>query len=520
MMKLRLLFVLCALGVPLCNAYHILFYHTTGTRSNLIQMQPLVEEVLNRGHKVTAILFSKFDIGHENYTEILVPNGLEKLYEGFSKYALEEGGIKPWTVKMWRTVVELWSACVEDLATLPLREEKVQKLLKTKSDHKVDLLITVFAIPGAYMADQFDCPMLIFTPVGFHTFIMEGTGNVLNWSVQPPASALNIEPLSFFERLTNHMMGNVAEKIFFRWFTKSIHHHQQGKLGQAVRNPYDIIRDRLSIILSASHPVTHGSWPYLPHFIELGGLHLRDPKPLPKDLQEFMDAAKHGVVFMSFGSQIKASGLSQEKVSVFIQAFERLKMSVIWKWDSDIPNIPKNVITRNWLPQQDLLGHPNLKVFITHGGLGSLMEAIYHKTVLVGIPLTNDQRPNILRAARHGFARMLELDTLTADDLTEAINDGFQDEEMKSAIERVHKIYVDRPERPLDTAVWWVEYVCRNGGAEIFQSWWAADTPWYQYHHLDILLFLIVIIGVVCGALVFVCHICRKLCCKRKLKTE
>ena len=115
---------------------------------------------------------------------------------------------------------------------------------------------------------------------------------------------------------------------------------------------------------------------------------------------------------------------------------------------------------------------------------------------------------------------MLELDTLTADDLTEAINDGFQDEEMRSAIERVHKIYVDRPERPLDTAVWWVEYVCRNGGAEIFQSWWAADTPWYQYHHLDILLFLIAIIGVVCGALGFVCHICCKLCCKRKLKTE
>ena len=46
-----------------------------------------------------------------------------------------------------------------------------------------------------------------------------------------------------------------------------------------------------------------------------------------------------------------------------------------------------------------------LKVFVTHGGLGSLQEAIYHKAVIVGIPFSNDQKPNILRAARHGYAR-------------------------------------------------------------------------------------------------------------------
>lgn len=32
-----------------------------------------------------------------------------------------------------------------------------------------------------------------------------------------------------------------------------------------------------------------------------------------------------------------------------------------------------------------------VKVFVTHGGLLSVMEAIYFETVLVGIPLMNDQ---------------------------------------------------------------------------------------------------------------------------------
>ena len=49
-----------------------------------------------------------------------------------------------------------------------------------------------------------------------------------------------------------------------------------------------------------------------------------------------------------------------------------------------------------------------------------LQEAIYHKTPLVGLPLVNDQKPNMLRAARDGYAVMLDWDRLTADDLVAA----------------------------------------------------------------------------------------------------
>ena len=61
--------------------------------------------------------------------------------------------------------------------------------------------------------------------------------------------------------------------------------------------------------------------PYLPNIIEVGAMHVRDPKPLPKDLQTFMDSATEGVVFVSFGSGLDPSLMSSEKIAVFLETF-------------------------------------------------------------------------------------------------------------------------------------------------------------------------------------------------------
>ena len=124
---------------------------------------------------------------------------------------------------------------------------------------------------------------------------------------------------------------------------------------------------------------------------------MKDPQPLPRDLRDFVDASKKGVALVSFGSAIKPSMMSEEKMFVFLEAFRKMELSVIWKWDSEVPNLPKNVMISSWVPQQDLLAHPNLKVFVTHGGMGSIMESIYHKAAIVGIPLAMDQKTNLLR---------------------------------------------------------------------------------------------------------------------------
>jgi hypothetical protein len=48
--------------------------------------------------------------------------------------------------------------------------------------------------------------------------------------------------------------------------------------------------------------IMDGNRPVAPNFVYIGMMNCREPKPLPKDLKEFMDSAgKEGVIYVSFG---------------------------------------------------------------------------------------------------------------------------------------------------------------------------------------------------------------------------
>ena len=474
-----------------------------------------MEELLDRGHEVTSVLFDEANLKNANYTEILVPNAGEQIALEINNILMKQDR---WNIT---TFGSLWDALKQtpEVTVRALRDDKFKDFLK--SERKVDLIVSGMSI-GAFLADHFDCPIALFSPMGLSSFNMVGTGIDINLSIQPPITGPPnmIEPMTFLERVKNHIKFRV-EVFFVEWFLSLVVDYQREEWGSVmIRDPISIMRDRFSVIVSTSHPITHGPWPYPPNVIECGGLHLKDPQPLPTDLMNFMDSSAKGVVYVSFGSAIKPSLMPEERVSIFLEAFKKIDLSVVWKWDSQIPNLPSNVMISSWVPQQDLLAHPNLKVFVTHGGIGSIMESIYHKATIVGIPLANDHMPNLLRAVRHGYARILDWGTLSADQLANAINEGIRDGEMNSALEVIHNMYVDNMQRPVESAAWWLEYVCRHKGAGILQPSVGKDIPWYQFHHMDIVIFIFAIFSLICSASVLSCTLCCRMCLKTKVKTE
>lgn len=55
--------------------------------------------------------------------------------------------------------------------------------------------------------------------------------------------------------------------------------------------------------------------------ISIGGAHIKPAKPLPKEIQTFIDGAKHGVIYFSLGTVLQTSKLPKEKLEAFLGKF-------------------------------------------------------------------------------------------------------------------------------------------------------------------------------------------------------
>lgn len=186
----------------------------------------------------------------------------------------------------------------------------------------------------------------------------------------------------------------------------------------------DLIHN-VSFVFLNTHSALEFARPLAPNAVEVGGLHIQKETKLSPDIDEFINTAKHGVIYFSLGGNMRSSDLPTEKREIFTNVFGTLKgVGVVWKWDNaTLQNQPGNVIIGPWLPQQDLLSHPNVKLIITNGGTLSMLEAVHYAVPVIGIPVCGEQNLNIARAVHHGYARSLDYNNLTEDALKEAIED-------------------------------------------------------------------------------------------------
>jgi hypothetical protein len=171
-----------------------------------------------------------------------------------------------------------------------------------------------------------------------------------------------------------------------------------------------------------------------------------------------------------------------------------------------------------WVPQGTLLSHPKVRLFITHGGAGSVQEAICHKTPLLGIPLSNDQKTNLHDAQDRGIAHVIPWKNLSKEGFLQAIKAvlGNGDSSYQKAINRLSDLVMDQPMHPVERATWWMEYLLRHPKLEDTMRNPALQLSWWQYFMIDVF----VLSGIVLSIVVIVIKSILKLCCCRSNPTK
>ncbi|XP_059401183.1 UDP-glucuronosyltransferase 2A1-like isoform X3 [Carassius carassius] len=258
--------------------------------------------------------------------------------------------------------------------------------------------------------------------------------------------------------------------------------------------------------------------PLLPNFKFVGGLHCKPAKPLSKELEEFVQSSgDHGIVVFSLGSMI--GNLTLERANTIASALGQIPQKVVWRYNGKTPEtLAPNTKLYDWIPQNDLLGHPKTKAFITHGGTNGLYEAIYHGVPMVGLPLFADQPDNLMHMKTKGAAVFLDVNSMQSKDLVDALKIVINSPSYKESIMRLSRIHHDQPMKPLDRAVYWIEFVMRHKGAKHLRVQ-AHDLSWFQYHCLDVVAFLLSIVALITFLFIKTCR-CLFRKCFRKTRPD
>ncbi|XP_053359523.1 UDP-glucuronosyltransferase 2B15-like isoform X1 [Clarias gariepinus] len=261
--------------------------------------------------------------------------------------------------------------------------------------------------------------------------------------------------------------------------------------------------------------------PTMPNVVYIGGFQCKPSSPLPDELEMFMQSSgEHGVIIMSFGTYFKGFELNLSEI--FASAFAHLPQKVVWKYAGPKPStVSNNTLILDWIPQNDLLGHPKTKLFITHGGTNSIYEAIYHGVPMLAIPLILDQFDNTAHLKAKGIAEVLELTDINVDTFTESVKNILDKRKLyMEHICEISSLLHDTPIKPMDSVIFWLEFVMRHKGAAHLRTE-SYKMPWYAYHNVDILAFILGVFMILFLIFALSCKLLFKaLQRKRKVKQQ
>ncbi|CAF4891859.1 unnamed protein product [Pieris macdunnoughi] len=481
-----------------CDGANILFLAITPLHSHQTALRPVYMELARRGHQMTVVSCLQPNEVHESITHIYLKqtlHGLSRFLEADMKGA---DTLKSQQTRTFNTAKVILESILKD---------DMRELIK--SGRKFDLIITEACVRfSTVFSEVFQSPMVLISTLGgsFDTFRM----------VSSPEQPI-LYPIGIRKRFTNLTeMEKVVET--YRHFDLLKLYYDMGEFDEEVVRKYlgddfpsiHEINNNIELIMLNLHPLWDSNRPVPSNVIYLGGLQLQEHKELSQDLHTILDESER-VIFMSFGSSVRSSILNRMKIDMFLKVLSELPYTVMWKWDTEVENLPKNIIVRKWFPQRDLLRHPKIKLFITQGGLQSVDESIDARVPMVGVPILWDQFYNVHKIAELQIGVMCDVQTVSEEQFRNAVVDVLTDKRYRININKLRNVMNEKRQSSLEKAIWWIEYVAQHKGAKHLRSP-AFNMSIREYYELDLVLSVILLVIILMFLVIRFIKYCCVLC--------
>ncbi|GLV42887.1 UDP-glycosyltransferase family 35 member A1 [Carabus blaptoides fortunei] len=378
--------------------------------------------LLERNHNIT--FFSpSHEIKVANFTPIVIEGLYNNIANNFNYVQ---------TIKLnILNSINIFHKWYNWICTKTLKSEALYTLLaEAENGVKYDLII--MDITGGQclypLIEIFGSPPVIGTSaLGLmHSFTF-AFGIDANIAYNPLMFLPYTDHMSLWERTLNYVYT-----IIFNYWRQWIYLPAEQKCAERVFGkdirPLDEIEKTFSLLLTNTDPVFDYPQPVPPAIIQVGGLQIfKKTNTLSNDLKQYIDNSEHGVIYFSFGTNIRTDHLGEKIISAFREAFSQLKENILWKFDSKSEYVSSNVLIKPWFPQNEILAH----------NLVSSIHELIHNSIY------------------------------------------------KQNIQTISKRYRDKPENALERAIFWTEYVIRHGETNYLHTA-AKHMPFYKTWLLDI----------------------------------
>lgn len=242
--------------------------------------------------------------------------------------------------------------------------------------------------------------------------------------------------------------------------------------------------------------------PALPNLKFIGGLTTQPAVALQGEILEFVKSSKHGIIVVSSGSFVS---WPTDHINKMAEAFSQIKYDIVWK-NSNSSYSRQNVYLTKWLPQNDLLGHPNTKLFITHCGNNGQYESLYHAVPMIGFPIFADQFFNARRMKAKGYGIAMDIYYSTVDELLKNIEEVIENQKYKNNIAKVSHMFHSQKDRPAEKAARHIDEIIKYGGSHLRSA--CQEIQLYEFFMLDILALIFLAVFIVMCLTIFILGKC------------